>query len=370
MDGASAAVGVAVADGELLVDGQGVAVLEGRYHRYGLHHRAGFVGQYGAVHGLDVSAGVQRVALEVGDGLDVAGGHFHYHGRAPVGVAVDEHLAEFALEDVLYGDVDGGCDGVAVARLLDGPFGHAVGEHHALGLAGGAVEQGVEGLFEAGDAALRVLAGEVAHAAYAEAGHVAVGVHASQHRLKLEARAVGVARAAEEGECLEALRHVEGHVAHQAVGAAALAARLGEGRREVFAPLFAVAAGEVHGQRVGEAVERLHVLAYVETLGAEVDAYVVVVEVGGQDGAVAGEDIAAQRRYGGDGVELALALAVPGLGVDDGGVEQHEHDGYGHAHHEHHDDTEVEHDARAALAVGALWRGGGCVSAAHCRRGV
>ena len=89
-------------------------------------------------------------------------------------------------------------------------------------------------------------------------------------------------------------------------------------------PLLACAVGEVDGESVGEAVERLHVLAYEEALRAEVDAYVVVVEVGGEYGAVAGEYVAAQWLYGGDGVELPLPFGVPCLGVDYGGVDEHD----------------------------------------------
>ena len=223
--GAPAFVGVAVSDGECAVDGQCVAFVERGNHGYCLHHRAGFVGEYGAVHGFDVCAGVERVAFEVGYGFYVAGGHFHYERCAPVGVAFDEHFAEFAFEYVLDGDVDGGGDGVAVAWLFDGPFRHAVGEQHALGAPRGAEQECVERLLESGDSVLGVFSGQIAYASYAEARHVAVGVHAPQHGLEFEAGAVGVARAAEEGELLEALCHVERHVAHEAVGAAAFAFR-------------------------------------------------------------------------------------------------------------------------------------------------
>ncbi len=128
-------------------------------------------------------------------------------------------------------------------------------------------------------------------------------------------------------------------------------------------PLLACAVREVDGESVGEAVERLHVLAYEEALRAEVDAYVVVVEVGGEYGAVAGEYVAAQWLYGGDGVELPLPFGVPCLGVDYGGVDEHEHDAYGHGNDDADHDAEVHQYARAArvpvvFAIRAHFRGG------------
>lgn len=350
--GFTALVGEAVAYGHGAVERHGVALAQSHDHGDCLHHRAGFVGEDGAVHGLDVPALMQGVALQVGDGLDVACSHFHNHGGAPVGVALDEHLAELALKDVLHGDVDGGGDGVAVLRLLDGPLGNTAGEEYALGASGLAVEQGVERLFQPADAVLAVfLAGNVAHASHAQARHVAVGIHAAQHRLYLQPRAVGVARAAEEGEGLDALGQVVGHVAGQTEGAFAL--RLGHCQRlgEIVFPLLAGARGEVDGEGVGQGVEALHVLAYPEALGAEVDADVVVVEVGGEDGAVAGEDVAAQGLYGRDGVELPLSLGVPCLGVDDRGVDEHEHYRRRHQGDAQDDDTEIKDDARAAVAA-------------------
>ena len=90
-------------------------------------------------------------------------------------------------------------------------------------------------------------------------------------------------------------------------------------------PLGAGAPRVIAGQRIGQRVEALEIAQLVELGGAEVDAHVVVVEIGGQYAAVAGEYLAAQGLHGDGVVEAHAALGVPGVGVYHGGVDEHDH---------------------------------------------
>lgn len=80
----------------------------------------------------------------------------------------------------------------------------------------------------------------------------------------------------------------------------------------------------------------------------EVDADVVVIEVGGQYRAVAGEDFAAQGLDEHGVGKGAVALGVPFVGVHHGGVEQEQHAEAGHGEYRHGNDDVAAIDVTAA----------------------
>jgi hypothetical protein len=81
--------------------------VESHGHTHNFHYRTRFESHDGAVHGFDVARRALWVAFEIGDGLDVAGGHFHKYRRAPFGLGLEQHFAEFVLENILHPYVDG-----------------------------------------------------------------------------------------------------------------------------------------------------------------------------------------------------------------------------------------------------------------------
>ena len=87
-------------------------------------------------------------------------------------------------------------------------------------------------------------------------------------------------------------------------------------RLETFAPAVFVVGWEISGETVAERFEVFDKVFFRKSLGAEVDAHVVILQVGDEYCAVGGQDVASDGSYCVDALQLDVGLVVPVLGID------------------------------------------------------
>ena len=297
---------------------------------------------------------MHAVALEVRHGLYVAGGHLHHHGCSPFGLGGHQHLAEFALENVLDGYVDGGGDVVAV----DGGSIHshvgAAGAYAAALHARSSVEEAVESALKAVAAYDAVVVGGLANTADAEFGHASERIAAHHLRLYHQPR-VGRLEAAEKGCPLDAVGLLACNLLGDAPAARTLFLGHAHAIAEVLHPLPVCLLGEPDGEAVGNQGYGVGELDDFEGWRAQVQAHVVVAEVGGKDGAVGSKDVAALRHNHLPLRQGRLGHGVPCLAVHGGGAHQRYGYGQGENQSQGKNQPEAAYNEHIAAAVAGFF---------------